>query len=116
MQSDLIVDDKEKHFVFIDFINTIHHKNFEVILENDLRASYKEQKKMSDLIATILLISKESIIRVELIHQCLHRTQRIKLVSTQFRLQIIDISRSDQRIVIRIDHSIFIRIDHAIVR
>jgi hypothetical protein len=36
MQSDLIADDEEKHFVFIDFVSTIHHKNFEVILENDL--------------------------------------------------------------------------------
>jgi hypothetical protein len=116
MQSDLIADDEENHFIFIDFINTINHKNFEVILENDLRASYRKEEEMSDLIATILLISKESIIRVELTHQCLHRTQRIKLVSTQFSLQIIDISRSDQRIVIRIDHAIVIRIDHAIVR
>jgi hypothetical protein len=66
MQSDLIADDEKRHFVFIDFINTIHHKNFEVILENDLRASYKKKEEMSDLIATILLISKESIIRVEL--------------------------------------------------
>jgi CRISPR/Cas system-associated protein Cas5 (RAMP superfamily) len=106
MQSDLIADDEERHFVFIDFISTIHHKNFEVILENDLRASYKKKEEMSDLIATILLISKESIIRVELIHQCLHRIQRIKLVSTQLSLQIIDISKSDQRIVIRIDHAI----------
>jgi hypothetical protein len=106
MQSDLIADDEERHFVLIDFISTIHHKNFEVILENDLRASYKEEEEMSDLIATIFLISKESIISVELIHQCLHRTQRIKIIFTQFSLQIIDISRSDQRIVIRIDHAI----------
>jgi hypothetical protein len=36
MQSGLTADDEEGHFVFIDFVSTIHHKNFEVILENDL--------------------------------------------------------------------------------
>jgi hypothetical protein len=37
MQSRLIVNDKKKHFLFINFINTIHHENFIINFENELR-------------------------------------------------------------------------------
>jgi hypothetical protein len=61
MQSDLIADDEEKHLVFIRFVNTIHHENFMISFQNDLRTFLRE-KEMTDLIATILLNSEESII------------------------------------------------------
>ncbi len=37
MQSCLIADDEEKHFVFIRFINTVHHENFIINFQNDLK-------------------------------------------------------------------------------
>ncbi len=37
MQSDLIADDEEKHFVFIYFVNIIHHENFIINFQNDLK-------------------------------------------------------------------------------
>ncbi len=37
MQSDLIADDKERHLVFIRFVNTVHHENFIINFQNDLR-------------------------------------------------------------------------------
>ncbi len=61
MRSDLIVDDEEKHLVFIRLINTIHHENFIISFQNELRTFLRE-KEMTDLIATIFLKSIESII------------------------------------------------------
>jgi hypothetical protein len=52
MQSRLIVDNEKKHFVLVDFINTIHYENFIVNFENELRTFLREEK-MSDLITSI---------------------------------------------------------------
>jgi hypothetical protein len=61
MQSDLIADNEEKHFVFIRFVNTIHHENFIISFQNDLK-SFLREKEMINLIATIFLKSEELII------------------------------------------------------
>jgi hypothetical protein len=61
MQNCLIADDEEKHFVFIRFINTIHHENFIINFQNDLK-TFLWEKEMIYLIATILLKCEESIV------------------------------------------------------
>jgi hypothetical protein len=61
MQSDSIVDDEEKHFVFIYFVNIIHHENFIINFQNDLKI-FVQKKEMIYLIATIFLKYEESIV------------------------------------------------------
>jgi hypothetical protein len=53
MQNDLIADDEERHF-FLNLINTIHHENFIISFQNELRIFLRE-KEMINLIATIFL-------------------------------------------------------------
>lgn len=53
---------------------------------------------MNDVIKTIFLISKESIVIIELMHQCLHRIHRVEIIFAQFRFQVIYVSRFDQEI------------------
>ncbi len=91
MQNDLIRNDHQRHLITIRLICTVHDKNFIIDLQNALR-TFLWKEKMSHLIETILLKRVCSVILVELMHQCLHRSHRFKLISTHLCLNVVHIS------------------------
>jgi hypothetical protein len=71
MQSDLIKNNHQEHFILVRLVNTIHDENFEVESKNFLRTAF-EKKQIRHLIETIFAKRESLILDIKFMHQCLH--------------------------------------------